>query len=108
MDKLVYHEYQKFPRQSNYRVGDKLSCARILSDVEFQRTEPWSTKIPVEKALKLNTLFPRRSGKKSHQKNPVQKIFEQLLRSLQICSCPDIAVARSLQILTEKRMTLRP
>ena len=52
IDKLVYEEYQIFPRHQNYRDGDKLSCSRILSDGEFQLTEPWSVKILVEEARK--------------------------------------------------------
>ena len=35
----------------------------------------------------------------------VQKIAEDLQSSLQICSCPYVTVARSLQILKENRLT---
>ena len=58
IDKLVCDQYQIFPRHQNYRVGDKLSSSRILSNGEFQLTEPWSAKVLVEKAQKCNSLFP--------------------------------------------------
>ena len=58
IDKLVCDLYQILPRHQNYRVGDKLSSSRILSDGEFQLTDPWSAKVLVEKAQKCNTLFP--------------------------------------------------
>ena len=104
IDKLVYDQYQIFPRHQNYLDGDKFSCSRILSDGDFQLTEPWSAKIFIEEAQKCNTLFPRSSAKKFPEKS-VQKILEHPQRSLQICSCPYVAVARSLQILKEKRLT---
>ena len=63
MDKLVYDQYQTFPRHQNHCDGDKLSCSRLLSDGEFQLTERWSAKIFVEEAQKNNTLFPRSSPK---------------------------------------------
>ena len=63
IDKLVGDQNQIFPRHKNCRVGDKLSCSRILSDGEFQLTEPWSAKILVEKAQTCSTLFPRSFGK---------------------------------------------
>ena len=54
IDKLVYDEYQIFPRHQNYLAdGDKFSCSRIFG--EFQLTEPWSEKILVEEAQKCNT-----------------------------------------------------
>ena len=75
LDKLVYDQCQIFPRRQNFRDGGKLSCSRILSDGEFQLTEPWSAKILVEEAQKCNTLFPRSSAKKFPEKS-VQKILE--------------------------------
>ena len=48
--------------------------------------------------------FTRRSGKNFPEKS-VQKIFEHLWRSLQICSRLNVAVTRSLQILNQKRLT---
>ena len=56
MDKLVYDQYQPFPRLTNYSVRDKPSCSRISSDGEFQLTEPWSAKIPCNGTL-LSTKF---------------------------------------------------
>ena len=100
----MQNQYQTFPTHQNCCDGDKFSCSRILVDGDFQLTENWSAKILVEESQRGNTLFPRSSGKKIPEK-PVQKIFEHLLRSLQICSCPYVAVARSLQILKEKRLT---
>ena len=54
MDELVYNQYQTFPRDQNYRDGDKLSYSRILSDGELQLTEPLSAKILVEEDEKRN------------------------------------------------------
>ena len=75
IDKLVYDQYQVFPRHQNYLDGDKFSCSRILSDGDFQLTEPWSAKIFIEEAQKCNLLFPRSSAKKFPEKS-VRKIFE--------------------------------
>ena len=99
IDKLVYDQFQTFPRHKNYRVGDKLSCSRILSDGEFQLTEPWSGKLLVEEAQKCNILLPRSSGKKF-----LKNLYRKTL-NLQICSYPYEAVARSLQILKKKRFS---
>ena len=52
IDKLVYDKYQTYPRHQDYRVRDKLSCSKILSDGEFQLTDPWSAKLLVEETLK--------------------------------------------------------
>ena len=49
MDKLVYNQHRTCPRHQNYRNGDKISCSRILSDGEFQLTEPWSAKISCDR-----------------------------------------------------------
>ena len=56
-----------------------------------------------EKPKKVKTLFPKSSGKQVPEKS-VQKTFEHLKNSVQICSCPYVAVAQSLQILKEKRL----
>ena len=48
----VQNQYWIFPKHQNYRDGGKLSCSRILSDGEFQLTDPWSAKRLVEKAQK--------------------------------------------------------
>ena len=74
----------KFHRHQNYCNGDKLSYSSILSDGEFQLTEPWSAKILVEEAQKCNTLFPRSHGKTFPEK------------SLNICKDP----CRSAVVLT--------
>ena len=58
IDKLVYDQYQTIPRHKNYRVRDKLSCSRILSDGEFQLNEPWSAKLLVEEAQNALYCFP--------------------------------------------------
>ena len=53
MDKLqCITKHRTFPRHQNYRDGDKISCSRILSDGEFQLTDPWSAKISTEEAKK--------------------------------------------------------
>ena len=77
MDKLVHEQYQTFPRDPNYRVGDKLSCSRLLSDGEMQLTEPSSAKMSVVEAQKCYTLFPRNMVENFLEKS-VQKIFEHL------------------------------
>ena len=54
-----------------------ISCSTILSDGEFQLTEPWSAKISTEEAKNEMHSFTRRSGKNFPEKS-VQKIFEHL------------------------------
>ena len=64
----------------------------------------------VEEARKIRTLFRQKLEnkllrRKQFPEESVQKFFERLLRSLQICSCPYVAVAQSLRIHKEKRVT---
>ena len=94
----MQNQYRIFPRHQIYCDGDKLSCSRILSDGEFQLTKPWSAKIFVEEAQKCKYTVSQKLRKKFHEKS-VQKTFEHLQRSLQICSCLYVAVTRSLQIV---------
>ena len=75
-DKLVYDQYQTFPRYQNYRDWHKFSCSRILSDGEFQLTEPWSAKILAEEAQNATHCFPD-APEKIPEKS-VQKIVEHL------------------------------
>ena len=59
MDKLLNTAHS--PVTKITRDGDKVSFSRILSDGEFQLTEPWSAKIldkVVEKVQKCNLLVP--------------------------------------------------
>ena len=59
--KLVYDLYQIYPRHQNYRNGDNFSFSRILSDEEFQLTDPRSSKIldkVVEEVQKCSILVP--------------------------------------------------
>ena len=98
------NQYRIFPRHQIFRDGGKLSCSRSLDDEEFQLAEPWSAKILVEEAQKCKYTVSQKLRKKCPEKS-VQKTIEHLYRSLQICSCPYVAVARSLQILKEKRLT---
>ena len=88
LEKLVYGQYQIFPRHKKYRDEDKLSFSRIMSDGEFQLTEPWSAKILVEEVLKCNTLFARSSGK-----NFLKNLYKN---SSTICKDP----CRSALVLT--------
>ena len=37
----VYNQYGAFSSHHNYRDGDKFFFSRILSDQEYQLTEPW-------------------------------------------------------------------
>ena len=62
------------------RVGDKLSCSRILSDGAFQLTKPWSAKISVKEAQIFNRLFPRSPGN-----NFLKNLYR---KSLNICKDP--------------------
>ena len=41
----MYNQYGAFSNHQNYCDGDKFSFSRILSDREYQLTEPWSAKI---------------------------------------------------------------
>ena len=78
----IFAKITEITRHQNYRDGEKLSCSRMLTDGEFQLTDPWSAKILVEKAQKCNTLFPRTSGK-NFLKNLYKK-FVKILADLQL------------------------
>ena len=41
----MFNQYGAFSSHQNYSDGDKYSLSRILSDREYQVTEPWSAKI---------------------------------------------------------------
>ena len=57
----MYNKYRTFSSHQNYRDGDQISISRILSDGEFQLTDPRSVKIldkVVEEVQKCNILVP--------------------------------------------------
>ena len=85
------NQYGAFSSHQNYCDGDKFSFSRILSDREYQLTEPWSAKI-VDKVVE-------RSPK-------MQYIFKENLHTsvkiLQICMDLQDSVQRSLQNPAEK------
>ena len=62
MDKLTcFTKTRTFSSHHNYRDGDKFSSSRILSDGEFQLTDPRSAKIldkVVEEVQKCSILVP--------------------------------------------------
>ena len=48
----MYNQYGSFSSHHNYRDGDKFFFWRILSDREYQLTEPWSAKA-VDEVVKV-------------------------------------------------------
>ena len=73
----MYTQHRTFPRHQNYRDGDNISFSGLLSDGEFQLTEPLSAEISTEEAKNEMHSFTRRSGK-NFPEIPVLKIFEHL------------------------------
>ena len=87
-DKLLYNQHRTFPRYQNHCDGHKFSCSTILSDGEFQLTEPWSATILVEEAQKCKYTVSQKL-RKNFLKNHYRK-------SLNICKDP----CRSAVVLT--------
>ena len=59
--KWINYQNRTFSGHQNYRDGDKFSSLRILSDGEFQLTDPRSAKILdkiVEEVQKCSILVP--------------------------------------------------
>ena len=81
----------------SYRGGDKLSCSRILSDGDFQLTEPSSAKIFVE--LVEEAQEPQKLRKKILGKY-IQKIFET---SVKLLSDLQLSLRSSGMIFTGKK-----
>ena len=61
MLRKYYNRYRTFSSHQNYRDGDNISFSRILSDGEFQLTDPRSAKIldkVLEEVQKYSILVP--------------------------------------------------
>ena len=106
IDKLVFDLYQIFPRHQNYCDGDKLSFSRmLLSDREYQLTEPWSATI-VDEVVKEVQKMQYIGSLEAAEKHISAKIFKENLHTsvkiLQICMDLQDSVQRSLQNTADK------
>ena len=83
MDKLpCFTKNRTFSRHQNYRDGDKFSSSRILSDGEFQLTDPRSAKI-LDKIVEDQTCsFWFLEAAEKH--NPAKKYKENLHTSVKV------------------------
>ena len=100
----MYNQYGSFSSHHNYRDGDKSFFSRILSDREYQLTEPWSAKV-VDEVVKEDQKCVIGSLEAA-EKYISAKIFEENLHTsvkfLQICMDLQDSVQRSLQNPAEK------
>ena len=99
----MYNQYGAFSSNHNYRDGDKFFFSRILSDREYQLTEPWSAKI-VDEVVKEVQKCSYSLG--AAEKHISAKILKENLHTsvkiLQICMDLQDSVQRSLQNPAEK------
>ena len=95
----MYNQYGAFSSHHNYRDGDKFFFSRILSDQEYQLTEPWSAKIVDEVVKEVQNAVI--GSLEAAEKHISAKIFKENLHTsvkiLHICMDLQDSVQRSLQ-----------
>ena len=98
----MYNQYGSFSSHHNYRDGDNFFFSRILSDREYQLTEPWSAKVVDEVVKEVQKCSPIEAA----ENHISAKIFKENLHTsvkiLQICMDLQDSVQRSLQKPAEK------